>query len=48
MQYIVDHEITPQFYQGFLAQFEGVEGISDNDMGEIEQCLMEMGIETEY
>jgi hypothetical protein len=44
----VDYEITPQFYQGFLAQFEGVEGISDNNMGEIEQCLMEIGIKTEY
>jgi len=49
MQYIVDHEITPQFFLGFLAQFEGVEGISDdNSMEEIEQCLMEMKIETMY
>jgi hypothetical protein len=47
-QYTTDHEITPQFYQSFLAQFEGVEGISDNDStGDVEQCLMEMEIDTE-
>jgi hypothetical protein len=47
-QHTVDHEITPQFYQSFLAQFEGVEGIFDNDsIGDVEQCLMEMEIDTE-
>ena len=47
-QHTVDYEITPQFYQSFLAQFEGVEGISDNDSTEdVEQCLMEMEINTE-
>ena len=47
-QHTVDYEITPQFYQSFLAQFEGVEGISDNDsLGDVEQCLMEMEIEPE-
>ncbi len=47
-QHTVEHEITPQFYQSFLAQFEGVEGIPDNDsIGDVEQCLMEMEIDTE-
>ena len=47
-QHTTDYKVTPRFYQSFLAQFEGVEGISDNDSTEdVEQCLMEMEIDTE-
>jgi hypothetical protein len=53
----LNHEVTLPYFQSFLAQFEGVEGIPDNitdddndddkDKKEIEQCLMEMESETE-
>jgi hypothetical protein len=50
----LNHKVTLPYFQSFLAQFEGVEGIpdnitnddDDNDKKEIEQCLMEMESET--
>jgi len=30
-QYTTDQEITPQYFQNFLAQFEGIEGLEDDD-----------------
>jgi hypothetical protein len=49
----LNHEVTLPYFQRFLTQFEGVEGIpdnttdDDNDIKEMEQCLMEMEIKTE-
>jgi hypothetical protein len=51
----LNHEVTLPYFQSFLAQFEGVEGIpdnitddnDDNDKKETEQCLMEMESKTE-
>jgi hypothetical protein len=48
----LNHKVTLPYFQSFLAQFKGVEGITDNNnldndsTKEIEQCLMEMEIET--
>jgi hypothetical protein len=51
----LNHKVTLLYFQSFLAQFEGVEGIpdnitdddDDNDKKETEQCLMEIESETE-
>jgi hypothetical protein len=51
----LNHEVTLPYFQSFLAQFEGVEGIPDNipddndnnDKKETKQYLMEMESKTE-
>jgi hypothetical protein len=51
----LNHKVTLPYFQSFLAQFKGVEGIPDNitdnddnnDKKETEQYLMEMESETE-
>jgi hypothetical protein len=51
----LNYEVTLPYFQSFLAQFKGIEGIPDNitnnddnnDKKETEQCLMEMESKTE-
>jgi hypothetical protein len=49
----LNHKVTLPYFQSFLTQFKGVEGIpnnitnNDNDIKEIKQYLMEMEIKTE-
>ncbi|RKF77456.1 integrase and RNaseH domain-containing protein [Golovinomyces cichoracearum] len=48
-QYTTDREVTPHYYQSFLAHFEGLERIPDHldNKQEIDQLLMKMQIEDE-
>ncbi|KAF8854920.1 hypothetical protein BDZ45DRAFT_627121 [Acephala macrosclerotiorum] len=47
-QHKVDHDITPAYYQSFLAQCEGVEGLEDERQTELDQLLMNMEMEDGY
>jgi hypothetical protein len=43
-QYTTDQEVTPQYYQTFLGQYEGLEGL-DEDNNEASQMLADMSID---
>jgi DNA repair exonuclease SbcCD ATPase subunit len=45
-QYTTDQEVTPQYYQTFLGQYEGIEGLDDDD--EATQMLTNMSIDEEF
>ena len=44
---MIGHEVTTVLYQSFLAEFERVDGISDDNNGEEDQHVMSFIIENE-
>ncbi|KAH6667382.1 hypothetical protein B0J14DRAFT_642344 [Halenospora varia] len=47
-QYLQNHEPTAQFFQSFLAEFEGIEAFpGDDDLNEAQQLMMEMDLQSE-
>jgi hypothetical protein len=44
---MIEHEVTTVLYQSFLAEFEGVDGISDDYNREKDQHVMSFVIENE-